>query len=168
MANYMKDETGQWYYVWGKDNQYRQRAYEYTCQQCGKDFVKRKSYNPNHGRFCGKRCAGNRFAELEMGATAKGEKSPHWQGGRRKRKDYIAIYMPDHPLADEKGYVREHRYVMEQHIGRYLNSSEVIHHIDNNPINNDIANLRLMSRSEHRKLHDKEHKRDKLGRYLPK
>jgi hypothetical protein len=167
MANYTKDKTGQWYYVWGKDNQYRQRAYEYTCQQCGKAFVKRKSYNPDHGRFCGKSCAGKQFAKLEMGVTAKGEKSPHWQGGRRKRKQYIMIYMPDHPFSDEKGYVWEHRYVMEQHIGRYLKPLEEVHHIDANPENNIIDNLQLITRSDHRKLHDKNRKRDASGRYLP-
>jgi hypothetical protein len=47
-------------------------------------------------------------------------------------------------------YILEHRLVMEQHIGRFLEPTEVVHHIDENPSNNDIANLRLYSsQSEH-------------------
>lgn len=49
--------------------------------------------------------------------------------------------------------LREHRYVMEQHLGRKLNSNEIVHHIDGNGLNNDISNLEVMSRSEHMKHH---------------
>ena len=37
--------------------------------------------------------------------------------------------------------VREHRYVMEQKLGRKLNRWEEIHHIDHNKLNNDPTNL---------------------------
>lgn len=48
--------------------------------------------------------------------------------------------------------VREHRFVMEQHIGRKLESWEHVHHIDGNHLNNDINNLQVLSNSEHQKL----------------
>lgn len=45
-----------------------------------------------------------------------------------------------------------HRFVMEQILGRKLNSKEVVHHIDGNKKNNDPSNLKLMNDSEHRKM----------------
>lgn len=38
---------------------------------------------------------------------------------------------------------------MEQHLGRYLKKDETIDHIDKNPLNNDLENLRVLSRNEH-------------------
>jgi hypothetical protein len=35
----------------------------------------------------------------------------------------------------------------------------VVHHVDNNPLNNDINNLQAMTRSEHSSLHNKGSKR---------
>jgi hypothetical protein len=47
------------------------------------------------------------------------------------------------------------RYLMELHLGRILQSSEQVDHIDGNPMNDVITNLRIVTRSEHRKLHIK-------------
>ena len=47
----------------------------------------------------------------------------------------------------------EHRMIMEEHLGRKLESNEVVHHIDGNKHNNDILNLTIMSRSEHSRWH---------------
>ena len=49
--------------------------------------------------------------------------------------------------------IDEHRYVMEQHLGRKLLHNEIVHHIDENKSNNNISNLQIMSKSEHSKLH---------------
>lgn len=81
------------------------------------------------------------------------ELNPNWKGGKLVRKDgYILVYAPDnHPygITKQKGsrnkYILEHRLVMERHIGRYLLPEEVVHHIDENPSNNDISNLQLFA-----------------------
>lgn len=80
--------------------------------------------------------------------------NPHWRGGRKEAKDgYIHVYCPDHPKAIDGKYVYEHHLVMEERIGRYLRSGEVVHHIDGNKHNNNIDNLLLMTSSDHTKLH---------------
>ena len=45
--------------------------------------------------------------------------------------------------------ISEHRWVMEQHLGRQLESHEYVHHIDGNKLNNDINNLKVVSAKEH-------------------
>ena len=52
--------------------------------------------------------------------------------------------------------ILQHRYVVEMHLGRKLESHEHVHHIDGNRANNAIENLMVMSSTEHHKLHTKE------------
>lgn len=53
-------------------------------------------------------------------------------------------------------YIKEHRAVMEQHLGRKLSCDEHVHHIDGDRTNNDISNLVILSRGEHSRIHRKE------------
>lgn len=52
--------------------------------------------------------------------------------------------------------VREHIHLAEMKIGRRLLRTEVVHHIDGNPINNSPDNLAVMTRAQHGRLHSKE------------
>ena len=81
-------------------------------------------------------------------------------------KGYVYIYMPDHPKATKKGYVLEHRVVMEKILGRHLKDTETVHHIDGDTQNNEPTNLMLMDdECYHRKLHSKYRTRDANGRF---
>ena len=86
--------------------------------------------------------------------------TPSAYGGHsKKRKDgYIRVYLPSHPHCSKDGYVMEHRLVMEDHIGRYLEEDEVVHHINRNRKDNRLENLLVMTREEHAQLHMKERK----------
>jgi hypothetical protein len=47
------------------------------------------------------------------------------------------------PGADNKGRMLEHRYVMQEHLGRPLTSAETVHHINGNKTDNRIENLQV-------------------------
>jgi hypothetical protein len=82
----------------------------------------------------------------------KGSSNPSWKGGKINLKGYVRIWVPDHPSADNKGYVFEHRLVVEKHIGRYLKPDEHIHHIDGVKNNNVITNLQITNAKSHSSL----------------
>jgi len=75
-----------------------------------------------------------------------GSKNPQWKGGRiiTGLGGYIKIKSRDHPAADMKGYVLEHRIVMEKILGRYLTNSEKIHHRNGIKNDNRPENLELV------------------------
>lgn len=66
---------------------------------------------------------------------------------------YVYARVPKHPNATSTGYVLYHRILVENSIGRLLTADEVVHHIDLNPLNNDLSNLQLLTATEHVKLH---------------
>lgn len=66
----------------------------------------------------------------------KGSNNGRWKGGRYIDSwGYAWVLYPIHPSATELGYIREHRLVIEQVLGRFLLTEEVPHHI--NGIKND-------------------------------
>lgn len=76
-------------------------------------------------------------------------------------KNYIPIYgfkkspFPQHKykyISVDGKRVRLHRFLMEQHLGRKLESWEHVHHINNDPNDNSIENLQVLSNSEHQKI----------------
>lgn len=76
--------------------------------------------------------------------THKGENSPSWKGGVHKRKDgYFRIN------------IKGKRELLHRHLLKdKLSESNVVHHKDGNPSNNDISNLEILeSQSEHARLH---------------
>lgn len=76
-----------------------------------------------------------------------GEWNVFWND--REDSEYIDTPAPSgHPYAKSNGWIKEHRLVMERHLGRYLHPEEVVHHIDGNPQNNLIENLMLFPNAQ--------------------
>ena len=84
------------------------------------------------------------------------EQSSNWKGGKRidKRTGYVLIWS-----SKEKKYLREHRVIMEQYLGRKLKSNEDVHHKNRIKTDNRIENLEVLTKSQHTIKHEKEDKK---------
>ena len=151
----------------GRKHRYKRSKtiYHLSCDCCKLQFTRYKGdmdpkrFAKKYSHFCDK-CKGQ--------ASIKGQES------RRKNLDkkigeriidsmgYVAIYVgKDYPYSKEYGgRIREHIFVMENHLNRALRhydrksaESEVVHHIDGNRQNNTLSNLQLMTVKEHNSCH---------------
>jgi hypothetical protein len=87
-----------------------------------------------------------------------GSNHPNWKGGTKTR--------PDGYVRDSKTDKYTHRLIMEESLGRPLEPGEQVHHIDGNPSNNTLENLRLFnSNNEHRKYEVQLQKRSNDGKF---
>lgn len=83
------------------------------------------------------------------GENLRGENHPNWRGGRVfNMGGYALLWVPEHPAGNGRGYVFEHRLVMEEKIGRYLLPHENVHHINGIKGDNRPENLELWSKSQ--------------------
>lgn len=104
------------------------------CPICQKEFEQSKY---REQICCSKSCA--------RSLQYQNKHAPNWKGGRFKTSSgYIDIWVgKDYPNCKNWGYYAEHRYVMEQYLGRPLEKNETVHHIDGDRTNNKIENLQL-------------------------
>ena len=58
-----------------------------------------------------------------------------------------------HPHATRFGYILEHRLKMEKKLGRLLTRHELVHHKNGDKKDNHLSNLKLVTHSEHQKIH---------------
>ena len=92
-----------------------------------------------------------------------GKNSGNFKGFRQRTKDgYIWCKAEGHPYANSRGYVKEHRLVMEKYLGCILPREFVVHHLNGIKDDNRIENLAVMTFGAHSALHGK------LGRNMPR
>ena len=85
--------------------------------------------------------------------NTSGKNNSNYKRGYFIRSGYKFILKRDHPYCNNLGYVREHRLVMENHLGRYLIPEEIVHHINGDKLDNRIENLEITKQSAHAKNH---------------
>lgn len=125
------------------------------CEMCN-NLVKRKG-----NKTCSVACSAKRRSITTKGRTLnsgrthfkKGIKAHNYKGFWTTKKGYIVVFKPEHPSSNKKGYVKEHRYVVETRLGRTLGKDEVVHHINHKRDDNRTENLIVMERKEHNKYH---------------
>ena len=133
------------------------------CDYCGREFSRQIADLKKH-QFCKQECywkwaktarKGFKFSEETKEKMSKTAMKKN--GGRSKdARGYILIYKPRHPLCQSSGYIVEHRLVMEEYLGRFLKSEEVVHHMNGVLNDNRIENLMLFpSGGKHTSYHRK-------------
>lgn len=131
------------------------------CEECGTRLARFPSQLAprKYGSFCNKDCLG-RFRTRFLLA----DRSANFKSGWSTNRKYISVYVPWHPKAKKNGHYDLHRLLAEARLGRYLTKDEIVHHKDENHLNNHWDNLVVTSQSEHAKLHFKSLTRDSKGR----
>jgi hypothetical protein len=89
--------------------------------------------------------AAHQISEFCSHACSKrGPLNPQWKGGRSNHEGYVRL-----SVAGDGSKVLEHRYVMEQHIGRTLEPWEHVHHRNGVKDDNRIENLEIVTHARH-------------------
>lgn len=131
-----------------------------NCKFCGKEF---KTYPSKvllgKGKYCSKKCClkvTNKILEKNGNKSrfVKGQDAHNFIGRVLNWAGYVEIFSPEHPFRNNHNRVKEHRLVMEKHLGRYLEKGEDVHHINENKQDNRIENLELLTHSEHTSMHN--------------
>ena len=108
------------------------------CQACKREFTKRRT---SHA-YCSRKCAWSQNG----GHNKKAE--TWWTDA----KGYIQGRVWD---GDKQRRVKQHRLVVERHIGRRLLPGEDVHHKDGDKKNNAVGNLELIAHGAHTRITNK-------------
>lgn len=106
-----------------------------TCEHCGIGFRPKASKH----RTCSRKCG---YA-IRKGVNDNRIVSQSWW---KNSKGYVEGFVR---VNGEKVRVKQHRYFMEQHLGRKLLPTEDVHHINSIKDDNRIENLQVIDHTQH-------------------
>ena len=89
---------------------------------------------------------------IKRGRTGEkhcGDRHWNWKGGYVDSRGYKIVHRENHPNADKKGRIFEHRLVMSENLGRPLKNYEQVHHINGIRTDNRVENLELTTIKTH-------------------
>jgi endogenous inhibitor of DNA gyrase (YacG/DUF329 family) len=112
-----------------------------TCPQCGAEMRLRPSYGAK--TYCSRACETIGRVKRPTGRTHNGKPV------RLNEKGYVLIWEPEHPNRAYGGWQWEHRFVVEQALGRYLSSEEQVDHINGQKADNRLSNLQVLDARTH-------------------
>ena len=104
-------------------------------------------------------CAKHYTRDLRHGDPAIRKRNANGEGGISRGYRMIHVNGRRTP---------EHRYVMECRLGRPIGPDEIVHHKDENKLNNHPKNLMVLKRSEHPAMHPRVLHNLTLGPKSPK
>lgn len=116
-----------------------------VCPQCAVQFERKPSQSGR--QYCSQGC-------YVASKTIKSTYLDRKHNGRPVKRDkhgYLWLWEPDHPKA-HCGCVSEHRWVVEQILGRYLERHEHVHHINENKEDNRPENLQVLNAKDHSRI----------------
>lgn len=114
------------------------------CAYCDMTMTLKPSQSAR--RYCSKACEGAARTKRPLTRTHNGKPA------RKDDQGYVLVWEPTHPNKAFKGWQYEHRLVAEREIGRYLDSSEHVHHINGTRDDNRPENLAVMDGAAHSAL----------------
>lgn len=113
------------------------------CTQCGSYFTIKHRNISQRKIF---KCPPCRLEQMNAATAIRNKARATYKTTHQKGYEYTFCHK-------RKKYIFSHRMKMEESLGRYLHSNEIIHHIDNDITNNNISNLWLTDSSQHKKAH---------------
>ena len=124
-----------------------------SCIDCGKErWVQLRKGAPVFSR-----CISCNNGHRNIGKIK--EQNPNWKGGRIYSGGYVFVRLyPDdffYSMIEHHGYVKEHRLVMAQHLGRCLQRWEIVHHKNGIKDDNKFENLEPSTQGNHSLGHSK-------------
>lgn len=102
-------------------------------------------------------CKKERWVQLtRRGRQCRNHKASNASGKHFAGRGYLEVKLqPDdffYPMVSNGDWVLEHRLVMAKHLGRCLQSWEIVHHKDGVKTNNIIENLSLVTDAGHKQI----------------
>jgi len=176
------------------EGEFRKDDNNVICVICKKEFhvkqTRLKRLKNKKNICCSKKCSNKLKEKTYLGKNnhqfgLKGELNASFKNDYKIINGYILLRNISHPFSSKKGFVLSHRLIMEEYLRSFNPESEyliefnnqlflspnvIVHHKNQNKLDNRIKNLQIMDLSEHIILHNnlnlKNIIRDENGKFL--